>query len=217
MLVPETVRRLIDGPVEVVVTETEPEKPLRQAESQALGRAADVRRREFAAGRWCAHEALSALGQDFDALLRDDDRLPVWPEGLVGSISHTREVAVAVVGRTDHWCGLGVDIETRSGLERHLWDKILTPAERAALPPGREESAALALFCAKEALYKAWYPLRRVFLGFHDVELVRHGEEARLVSFKKGEPPPLIIRLDTSTPTTLATATWPKNSDTESE
>lgn len=208
MLDAERIAALYPGKVVAAVADTVPECALTAGEAAALGRAADVRRREFAAGRDGARRALATLGAPVDELLRDEEGLPRWPAGVVGGISHAREVAVAVVGRTEDWLALAVDVETRAGLESHLWEKTLTENERDALPAAREERAALALFCAKEALYKCWYPVRRVFLGFHDVELERDGDAARIAAFAKGDVPAIGIRLLDDGPAVLAAAWW---------
>ena len=80
----------------------------------ALEGAAPKRKIQFFAGRFCAREAIERLGplSNGGALPRDSDGCPVWPEGLVGSISHTDASATAAVARSAEARGLGVDVES---------------------------------------------------------------------------------------------------------
>lgn len=136
--------------------------------------ATDKRRREFTAGRRCARQALARLGLAPAPLLPGPDRVPVWPEGAVGSISHTRGFCAAVVARSDAVRSLGLDAERAGPLDARLVRRVLTPAERTRFagrpPPAGADWAKLA-FSAKEAVYKCYYPLVRRALGFHDLEL----------------------------------------------
>src|SRR3979409_1002599 len=56
---------------------------------QALRHATQKRQREFLAGRWCAEEALQCLGAGSTHVAMAKDRAPIWPDGVVGSITHT--------------------------------------------------------------------------------------------------------------------------------
>src|SRR5689334_3062733 len=86
--------------------------PLYAGEAEALGpRAVPERRTLFALGRAAARDALSELGIEPTPIPRSSDGAPVWPDGFVGAISHTRQVALAVAGRREDYVGLGVDVE----------------------------------------------------------------------------------------------------------
>ena len=62
-------------------------------EMRHLGASVDKRKREFAAGRLCARRLLAEFGiTDFPVRVADD-RQPLWPESLVGSITHTTGIA----------------------------------------------------------------------------------------------------------------------------
>src|SRR5208282_5779110 len=58
-------------------------------EAAYLGRSVPKRAQEFAAGRVCARRALAELGVVDFPLRVGEDREPLWPEGTVGSITHT--------------------------------------------------------------------------------------------------------------------------------
>jgi 4'-phosphopantetheinyl transferase EntD len=130
---------------------------------------------EFAAGRRAAREVLAAYGLRHAPVLRDANGAPRWPAGIVGSISHSGGIAAAIGSRVSaiaaSW---GLDIEKHQSLEESSWDQILTARELAALtglPANVRGWAALAVFCAKESVYKCQYPLTGTFLEFGDVEI----------------------------------------------
>ncbi len=157
-------------------TLTEDGEPLYEEEDVLVTGASEKRRRDFVAGRRCARAALARLGiRDFP-LLAGSDRAPIWPGAVVGSITHTDAGAHgycgAAVAHRRLLAGLGIDAEPRIPLAMELWPRVLDPEEarmvRAAEEPGVQ---ARLLFSAKEAAYKAVYPLRGRFLDFLDVHI----------------------------------------------
>jgi phosphopantetheine--protein transferase-like protein len=132
------------------------------------------RRAEFGTARVCAREALGRLGLAPVALVPGSDRAPVWPRGVVGSITHTQDDCAVVLHRSPPMQSVGVDVEMLNGLDEELFATVLTARERSwTISHGRErrEDLAALLFSAKEAYYKCQYPLSRTFLDFHDVEI----------------------------------------------
>jgi hypothetical protein len=55
------------------------------------------RQAEFVAGRICAREALTGWGHDNVVVGIGAHREPIWPQGLLGSITHCADYAAAVV------------------------------------------------------------------------------------------------------------------------
>ncbi len=143
-------------------------------EAAAVNRAAQRRVREYATARALARAGMERFFgvRDFD-LLNAEDRAPVWPPGITGSVSHTPTRAwVALVD--DDFGTIGIDGESRDGLEPRLWHLVLHREEIAyleSLAPSVRTRCALMLFCAKEALYKAQYPRSRRLLGFMSVRV----------------------------------------------
>lgn len=138
-------------------------------EAAAMVRAFPTRRREFAAGRAMARDALTALGHAPTAIPQAPDRAPVWPQGIAGSISHSDLLCVAALS-TD-LIGLGIDIEPNRDLEPNLITTICSDAEVARLPASDLLRLAKLTFCAKEAAYKAQYPITREILDFSDFDV----------------------------------------------
>ncbi|MGI8413764.1 MAG: 4'-phosphopantetheinyl transferase family protein [Solirubrobacteraceae bacterium] len=135
------------------------------AELDAIAGAAWRRQREFLAGRACAHAALRAIGHDGQPIGSGPMREPLWPAGVVGSISHAGRLAGAVATRAvDAW-GVGMDIELLDPpLHAAVQRLVLSPGELRAAP----ELAKIA-FAIKECVYKCLYPRTRWRLDFHDV------------------------------------------------
>ncbi len=139
-----------------------------------ITRAIPKRRREFAAGRWCARQALARLGLPDVPLPPAPDRAPRWPAGIVGSITHSDTLCIVAVARQDHVHALGVDTEPWAPLDAELWPLVCTPTELGWLmrqPPRLRGYLARALFSAKEATYKCQYPLTGAMLDFPDLEV----------------------------------------------
>ncbi len=145
-------------------------------ELECVERAVEKRRLEFTAGRLLAREALKQLGVGPSPLLPAKDRSPIWPAGIAGTISHTRDFcAVAVATHNNSRC-LGMDVEESSPLRDELIERICTERELgwlASREKAGEDRGRLGklIFSAKEAFYKCQYPLTARFLEFEDVEL----------------------------------------------
>jgi enterobactin synthetase component D / holo-[acyl-carrier protein] synthase len=147
-------------------------------EAQSVARAVAKRAHEFAAGRHCAHLALERLGVPPAPLRAAPDRRPLWPAGVVGSITHTRGFCAAAAARTERLIALGIDTELADAVGAELRPNICTPAELAwldALPSAQQGSAATLIFCAKEAFYKCQYPDTFEWVSFKDVEVHPRG------------------------------------------
>lgn len=149
--------------------------PLLGDERAAVARAVPARRAEYAAARACARDALAALGHGRPAVPTAPDRSPVWPSGVVGAITHCAGYRGVVVARADAWLGVGVDAEPHAPLPAGVGDLVMSADERAHVARVGVRHADRVLFCAKEAVYKVWYPAVGMWLGFEDVR-VRVGD-----------------------------------------
>ena len=143
---------------------------------KSLSNAALKRKAEFVAGRVAANDALRVLGYTDFSIAIGEHRSPCWPDAVVGSISHSDDIAVAVAGAKAHWQGLGVDVQTRltqDDLEA-VNGVIATPHEHALLSlldtPLAEQLTLI--FSAKESVFKALYPRVKRYLDFSDATLV---------------------------------------------
>jgi 4'-phosphopantetheinyl transferase EntD len=144
-------------------------------EEALVTRATHKRREEFTTGRECARGALAVLGVPPVPILRGYRGAPQWPDGVVGTIAHCAGYCAAVVARATDLVTIGMDAEPNAPLPGGVLELVSLPAERARL---RELAAASPemswdrlLFCAKEAVYKAWFPLTSLWLGFADADI----------------------------------------------
>lgn len=142
-------------------------------EAAYVASACEKRRREFACGRHFARRCLRALGRPDGPLPASPDRLPRWPDGLVGSISHTDTYCAAAVAQADHIAGIGIDIEDLSRFRPELLDYVLSPGDVTSSLLGSRSDVdrrfGAALFSAKETLYKCLNCQEQVQLDFGDV------------------------------------------------
>ncbi|MCP4980610.1 MAG: 4'-phosphopantetheinyl transferase superfamily protein [Gammaproteobacteria bacterium] len=143
-------------------------------EKNAITGATAKRRDEYYSVRACARSALGQLGVEPKAIPNAADRSPIWPEDIVGSLTHAGKYCAAVVARDTDLISVGIDIEVNVDLDEEFWGTVLTSSEHSwLLQFVTEERGKLAMliFSAKECFFKCWYPMQRSFLEFHDVEL----------------------------------------------
>lgn len=161
---------LFDVPVAIAVTDPRmPQPAMLAGEAALVERAQPARRTEFAAGRAAARCAMTQLGLAPSMVLAGDDRAPIWPDGLVGSISHTKTLCIAALSDRD--ISIGIDVEEDTALDADLIPAICTPLERKAIAGRDVGPLAKLIFSAKEAAYKAQYPLTGALFGFDHLEI----------------------------------------------
>lgn len=150
-----------------------PNTPLFPAEQAMVARAVEKRRGEFTSARACARAALAQLGLPPRPVLADGRGAPLWPAGIVGSITHCDGYRACAVAYAAEIASIGIDAEPNRPLPHGLLGDIAHPQERESLQGLMCETSTISwdrlLFSAKEAVYKAWYPLAGKWLGFEDV------------------------------------------------
>jgi 4'-phosphopantetheinyl transferase EntD len=102
------------------------------------------------------------------------DRRPLWPQSVVGSITHTDDFCAAVVAECSCLAAVGIDSEGAARVKPELWTSICVAEEidwLNSLPTAERDGGASLLFSAKEAFYKCQYPLTGQFLGFRDARV----------------------------------------------
>lgn len=144
--------------------------PLLAGEAAVVAQAVDRRRREFATGRACARRALGLLGVPPGPILPDTRGAPMWPESVVGSLTHCEGYRAAALGLRRDVRTIGIDAEPDKPLPDGVLRAIALPSEaemvRELTAAGPGPSWDCLLFSAKEAVYKAWYPLTHRWLDF---------------------------------------------------
>jgi 4'-phosphopantetheinyl transferase EntD len=169
------IEELLPPPVAAAETFVDPPgATLFPAEEAVIVRALDKRRREFTSARLCARTALARIGVPPAPILPGERGAPIWPEGVVGSMTHCAGYRAAAVARAAEVATIGLDAEPNEPLPDGVLKTIAIPAERAALPDlpaGVGVSWDRLLFSVKESVYKAWFPLCRTWLDFSEAEV----------------------------------------------
>lgn len=113
---------------------------------------------------------------------RNTDRTPVWPQGCAGSISHSRNKAMAVVAPTTSWQSLGVDVEhqAKPELAKILRPEVMTTAEEQLMSRHFSSMIFERAFSLKEAAFKAIYPLTAKMFEFSDIEIISTHQDGRV-------------------------------------
>jgi len=170
---------------------------LHPLEVKALGESVSPKRQtDFSLGRCAARRAMEHLGVEMPGpVVRGEHREPVWPSGIVGSISHSGGLGVAAVGKQSDFSAIGIDIQQ---IEDRYSDELIA---RFADPdefdwvrsdPTLRTERAVKLFSAKESVFKALYPVSRVWFAFDAAKLTpKDGElgfraAVRLPAFSTG-------------------------------
>jgi 4'-phosphopantetheinyl transferase EntD len=174
------------------------ESALLPEEMAAFGGSVLKVRRASGAARIVARTLLSRFGQLPRPIPKSMAGMPLWPDGIVGSLAHDAEVAVAAIAAQRDFAAIGIDVEPAEPIAPDLLDIVATARERGEVHD--DPCHGRLLFSIKEAIYKAVYPLDRVFLDHHDVEvslsagggtaLVRNG---RTVSFQYCVAPRIVV------------------------
>jgi 4'-phosphopantetheinyl transferase EntD len=136
-------------------------------EVDSFSRSAAEVRRASGAARLIARQLLKQLGFPASALPKARSGEPIWPTGIVGSLAHDAQIAIAAVARSDAIVALGVDVEPAEALPPGLLTMVATAEEQLKIAD--DPFSGRLLFAAKEAVYKAVYPIDRVFLEYHQI------------------------------------------------
>ena len=167
--------RILPANAVVVATAGEREVELFAEEEATVGNAVEKRRREFITARACARAALAQLGYPEQPLPAGARGEPLWPTGVVGSITHCAGYRACAVAPASELLTIGVDAEPGEPLPAGLIGDIALPEERRWIERASAENPAVSwdrlLFSIKESIYKAWFPLARSWLGFEDASV----------------------------------------------
>lgn len=141
-------------------------------EAAAVRGAVPRRREDLRRGRACARRALGAQGRPPVAIPVGEHRQPLWPKGIVGSITHCETYCAAAIAPGDVIGTVGIDAEPDRPLPDGVLEMISSPEERRwARPAAGGTAYDTLLFSAKEAVYKAWFPVTGLWLDFTQTEI----------------------------------------------
>ena len=151
------------------------DEPPFPGEADLIATAVEVRRREFITTRRCARQALALLGLPPAPIRPGGRREPLWPAGVVGSLTHCTGYRAAAVARAAEVSSVGIDAEPHRPLPTGVLQAVVADGDAEALRRVTSGDPAThwdrLLFSAKESVYKAWFPLTGRWLGFEDARL----------------------------------------------
>lgn len=169
------IEAILPANVQTASTRTDrvPPGALFAAEEELVRFAVAKRRREFSAVRVCARTALARLGRPPAPLLKGPRGEPLWPDGVVGSLTHCAGYYGAAVAEAADVRALGIDAEPHAPLPDGILEAVALPSEQAAVAAGQRLGIHWdrLLFSAKESVFKTWYPATGVDLGFEHAEI----------------------------------------------
>ena len=103
---------------------------LHPLEKSLASQAVNARKAELGDARWCAHQALGEVGAPAgEPILRGERGMPLWPEGFVGSMTHTEGMRAAVVAPASALKSVGLDAEPAEPLPDHVLTMIARAGE----------------------------------------------------------------------------------------
>ena len=124
--------------------------------------------RASGAARAVARDLMARAGHAPAPIPRAAFGMPLFPFGLIGSLAHDEAVAVAALASASPGLSLGIDVEPLEALPEEIAGLVHMPGD--VLPAGLDPAlAARLLFSAKEAVYKAAFPLSGVVLGYEHI------------------------------------------------
>jgi 4'-phosphopantetheinyl transferase EntD len=164
--------RILPAGVTVVATREDLDVELYPEEEAVVERAVGKRRREFTTARACARDALERIGHPPGPIPTGARGEPLWPAGIVGSITHCDGYRACAVARSAELLTVGVDAEPDQPLPDGVLGDIALAEEREWLRDLARQAPEThwdrLLFSIKESIYKAWFPLAERWLGFED-------------------------------------------------
>ena len=155
-----------------------------------LAQAREQRRSAYLAGRICARSALALHDVHGVQVLSDTGGAPVWPNGMVGSISHNKEYAAALAYPARNIRGIGIDIETPLQADgvKAVMDMTLSHREAKCLLASAsgwsKELLFTAAFSVKESFFKAAFPEVGSHFYFDAVEIFQVNAARGLIGFR---------------------------------
>ncbi len=129
---------------------------------------------DFCTGRYCMRKCTEQLGFSGDILIGDRG-MPLLPNHITASLSHSKNLCGAIAGDKDLFLSLGLDIETCGRVHKKMWYLLFTKNEIEylnSLDDEQQDFISTVFFSLKEAFYKLQYPLTGIFLDFPEVEIV---------------------------------------------
>jgi 4'-phosphopantetheinyl transferase EntD len=119
---------------------------------------------------------MAELGLAPTAILPGARGAPLWPEGVIGSMTHCLDYCAAAVSLDKRIKAIGIDAEIDEPLpDKTIIGMIASREEQSHLKDLQGSQPGInwdrLLFSAKESIFKAWYPFLGIELEFENAQL----------------------------------------------
>ncbi len=135
---------------------------------------------------------MKKIGYDCRNIQIGSNRAPVWPEGIVGSISHTADTAYAAIATKEQHKYIGIDIEyfVDKEMRNSIQERIINHNESRLLQESElaDNCAFTLAFSAKESLFKAIQKEIGSFFDFSAAEITKIDQNASTFNIKLCDP-----------------------------
>ncbi|GAA5630103.1 hypothetical protein AWW72_16110 [Acinetobacter sp. NRRL B-65365] len=154
-----------------------------------LENASAKRLNEFFAGRILAQAILQQYFNCSMCISSTQLKLPQWPKGFIGSISHSNEQVIVAISSQSEYLGIDIERIVETSFADESAALILTPCEQklwqAEISHYLNFRTYLTLiFSLKESLYKAVYPIAQNYIDFLEATTVEMNMENQSVILK---------------------------------
>lgn len=148
------------------------------------------RKIEFLLGRCCAYDALFKFSNEVGFLARTKNGQPVWPDGFVGSISHSTREILAVAAHKENYLSVGIDVEKIICKQDAiiLIDMILNLDEKNLIKGMSEQDMLMVvtlIFSVKESFYKLINNVSEINLDFNVISLLEFDRNSYVIRINK--------------------------------
>jgi 4'-phosphopantetheinyl transferase EntD len=164
-------------------------KEIASAEEIKIIHGSTVKRfNEFIAGRTCCKRCLNRMSISDFPVLKDKFGLPVFPDHIVGSISHTKSIGIAITGKKEEYKALGIDVEEIGRIKKQHIGIFTTQEELnflIQLSGFKQEAYSTLIFSAKEACHKLMFSISKNILDFKNINISVTGSNSFTVRMLK--------------------------------
>lgn len=130
---------------------------------------------QFSAGRYLAKKVLSVLDIESDSISKSPSGAPEWPQGIVGSISHTDSYCLCAIANQPTVRSLGIDLERTGQLSIEDAHLFMSDNELNEIKSANNPSLMLTVaFSIRESVYKCLNPIYNKWIDYTDAKVEFH-------------------------------------------
>jgi len=150
-----------------------------------------TRKIEFLAGRILLKDVIKKISNDEKTDMEvgfGANGMPLWPKGIVGSVTHTKSHVCVMVGLSKEYLAIGIDLEPLISSEKSQELRPVVLSERECslyhqytnIMPFNQFFTRCYSF--KEAIYKLLFPQIKTFIDFKEIEVMSINQADNTIS-----------------------------------